>query len=55
MADPARAGTGSGAQRLGWRRVARVLWNLLYNKRLMGKPAVGSSLCPETAEEGELC
>lgn len=29
-----------------------MLWNLLYNKSLMGKPAVGSSLYPEMAKEG---
>ena len=28
---------------------AGMLWNLLYNKSLMGKPAVGSSLYPEMA------
>ena len=35
--------------------VARMLWNLLYNKSLMGKPAVGSSLYPEMAKEGKQC
>ena len=28
---------------------AGTLWNLLYNKSLMGKPAVSSSLYPEVA------
>lgn len=28
---------------------AGTLWNLLYNKSLMGKPAVSSSLYPEMA------
>lgn len=54
-AHPASAGTGSKPVGVGLEGVAGTLWNLLYNKSLMGKPAVGSSLYPEMAKEGNVC
>lgn len=54
-ADLTSAGPGSEPQGLGWKGVAGMLWNLLYNKSPMRKPAVGSSLYPEMDKEEKKC
>lgn len=47
---PIAAGTGSEPKGAGLEGKAGTLWNILYNKSLPGKPTMGFSLCPETAE-----
>lgn len=46
-------GTGSEPEEAGLEGKTGTLWNILYNKSLLGKPPMGFSLCPKIAE-GEM-
>lgn len=46
------AGTGSEPEEAGLGGKTGTLWNILYNKSLLGKPPMGFSLCPKMAEGG---